>query len=792
VETETGTMRLNRRRFLAQAGGTALLSCAPAWASLPAAADTPTGATEGNESTKVFWKSGAGPGQVAVLAGHGLDRSTISIARLTDEASSAPQGLNNAEQLDRLPWVRAQTVGLANSYAYIEVPQSWQIGQYAVRLQGDDGLKAAFLLNHPEVWWCLGESGKTAPSGSELRIFGQFLELRETPPHVRILDSSGNVHSLAPEKATPYSLTVKLPSNLLSGKATVQVHNGFGGASGWSEPFVLEIERSVEWPSQVYRVTDFGATGDSLHDDTAAFHSALEAADRNHGGVVFVPNGVYRITAQLTMPARVALRGESREHVWLMIPKETTGLNTVIAGTREFAVEELSIVAQSPSRIITAPDVPSMYTGYPPYGDPGKDAAFDVRLHRLRIHHLRYAHRLGESAKDPRRLEDAGPSTIALAGPRISIRDCIVVSPGMPIVLHRISHSRVTGNEFRIGRNGWYGFWGARETLVEGNTFEGQDLEASYGSFANYGDGSGPDISQIYVADNRYLNSFGGEREALTFDSSGAYPWKGGLAAAAANAVTLNADVPDGADDWAGLGCLVTGGRGLGQLRKVLSSKDRTVSVDVPWDVTPDETSTVAIMPFKRDVVVYRNYSQDASVGVQLWGGGYNFIIDGNKTIRSGGFWGSAAEYTDTQTKPATQYFLPLYFTQWLHNEVKEGFVFEQGPDTTNGAVCGLYVRDVLERPDGGVLTFANIIRDNRLHDRAKIVLRYYSDSPYLKQLPAIRHLRRKPWSLATLIEGNTISDSPVGIDIEPGFEGVVLRNNRFIRVTQEIASYSH
>ena len=245
---ETRTMGLDRRRFLAQAGGTALLSCVPAWASLPTAADAPTRATAGNESTKVFWKSGAGPGQVAVLAGHGLDRATISIARLTDEASSAPQGLNNVEQFDRLPWVRALTVGLANSYAYIEVPQSWQIGQYAVRLQGDDGLKAAFLLNHPEVWWCLGESGKTAAPGSELRIFGQFLELDKKPIQVRILESSGHVHSLAAEQANPYSLTVKLPSNLPAGKATVQVHNGFGGAAGWSEPFVLEIERAVGSP----------------------------------------------------------------------------------------------------------------------------------------------------------------------------------------------------------------------------------------------------------------------------------------------------------------------------------------------------------------------------------------------------------------------------------------------------------------------------------------------------------------------------------------------------------------
>jgi hypothetical protein len=117
-------MRLDRRRFIARASGTALLSCAPVWASLPAAADAPTGATKGKESTKVFWKSGAGPGQVAVLAGHGLDRSTISIARLADAALSAPQSLNSVEQFDRLPWVRAQTAGLANSYAYIEVPKT--------------------------------------------------------------------------------------------------------------------------------------------------------------------------------------------------------------------------------------------------------------------------------------------------------------------------------------------------------------------------------------------------------------------------------------------------------------------------------------------------------------------------------------------------------------------------------------------------------------------------------------------------------------------------------------------
>jgi hypothetical protein len=353
----------------------------------------------------------------------------------------------------------------------------------------------------------------------------------------------------------------------------------------------------------------------------------------------------------------------------------------------------------------------------------------------------------------------------------------------MPIILHRISHSRVVGNEFRIGRNGWYGFWGARDSLIEGNIFEGQDLEASYGSFANYGAGSGPDIARLYIADNQYLNSFGDEREAITFDSSGFYPWKGALSGAAADSVTIDIH---GGESWIGSGCLVTGGKGVGQLRKVLAVKDNVISVDAPWTMTPDESSSVAIMPFKTNVVVYRNRSQDTSAGVQLWGGGYNFIIDSNTTIRSGGFWGSAAEYTDAQTNPPNQYFLPLYFTQWLRNKVHDGFIFEQGPDTTNGAVCGLYIRDILEGKSGGILTFGNVIRKNQLHDRTKIVLRYYDKSLDSAQILALRHKRKEPWSVATLIEGNTVSDSHVGTEIEEGFEGVLLRNNHFIRVKQE------
>lgn len=60
-------------------------------------------------------------------------------------------------------------------------------------------------------------------------------------------------------------------------------------------------------PSRV-SVADFGAKGDGVTDDTAAFQSALQAVSE-HGGTVFVPVGNYLIKTHLTIPAYVTLEG---------------------------------------------------------------------------------------------------------------------------------------------------------------------------------------------------------------------------------------------------------------------------------------------------------------------------------------------------------------------------------------------------------------------------------------------------------------------------------------------------
>ena len=59
-----------------------------------------------------------------------------------------------------------------------------------------------------------------------------------------------------------------------------------------------------------YSVTEFGAKGDGITDDTRAFHRALRAMNYYGGGVVFVPEGKYVITEPLEILENITLRGE--------------------------------------------------------------------------------------------------------------------------------------------------------------------------------------------------------------------------------------------------------------------------------------------------------------------------------------------------------------------------------------------------------------------------------------------------------------------------------------------------
>ena len=59
----------------------------------------------------------------------------------------------------------------------------------------------------------------------------------------------------------------------------------------------------------VFCVTDFGAVGDGMFDNTESFNIALKAAYDNGGGIVFVPSGKYLFKGHISIPDSVTLLG---------------------------------------------------------------------------------------------------------------------------------------------------------------------------------------------------------------------------------------------------------------------------------------------------------------------------------------------------------------------------------------------------------------------------------------------------------------------------------------------------
>jgi hypothetical protein len=113
-------------------------------------------------------------------------------------------------------------------------------------------------------------------------------------------------------------------------------------------------ELRQKWPSHrraaktssadFFQVKDFGATGDGNTDDTAAVLKALKKAASNGGGIVYFPQGSYRITEPLTVPSGTELRGAcARQEVRLGYTEVTSLLFEMEAAGEDVAMAPASI-----------------------------------------------------------------------------------------------------------------------------------------------------------------------------------------------------------------------------------------------------------------------------------------------------------------------------------------------------------------------------------------------------------------------------------------------------------------
>jgi hypothetical protein len=97
---------------------------------------------------------------------------------------------------------------------------------------------------------------------------------------------------------------------------------------GVRQPFTGAVARTQHAKNSDYvNVKDFGATGDGATDDTVAIKAAIAYAGIIKG-VVYFPDGNYKISSTLALPSNVSVIGRSRESV--TITKTTSATVTVL------------------------------------------------------------------------------------------------------------------------------------------------------------------------------------------------------------------------------------------------------------------------------------------------------------------------------------------------------------------------------------------------------------------------------------------------------------------------------
>lgn len=216
-----------------------------------------------------------------------------------------------------------------DDYLSFVVPQLFTLGLYAFWIRTGDQVGGPYYVNKATVWW--GEYPEIQPS-SVFRLFGINLKLASGTPTVTFTSGS-SVLSGTVGSGDGYAVSVTAPAGLVAGQSyTVTYSNGFGGSIGaYTLSSVLPVIASaadtlslgVPWSasfaafaSNVYNVkTDVRlpafAVGDGVACDEAALQGAIDKANTDGGGVVYLPSGTYRLCTYpniLTYDVALALK----------------------------------------------------------------------------------------------------------------------------------------------------------------------------------------------------------------------------------------------------------------------------------------------------------------------------------------------------------------------------------------------------------------------------------------------------------------------------------------------------
>lgn len=161
--------------------------------------------------------------------------------------------------------------------------------------------------------------------------------------------------------------SVTIPAILDGAVTTAKLAAGSVTAAAIANGTVTQNKLDFQLGYLNARNPPYGARGDGLADDTAAIQSALNDAGAGGGGIVFLPQGDYRILSHLLVPAQTTLAGTWRAPAAFTQHQGTTLLAVAGAGSTS-GVPFLTLQGDNstlegvtiyyPNQVLTNPPIP--------------------------------------------------------------------------------------------------------------------------------------------------------------------------------------------------------------------------------------------------------------------------------------------------------------------------------------------------------------------------------------------------------------------------------------------------
>lgn len=270
--------------------------------------------------------------------GYGLNQSNIHFfVSLIDDVQDVDYiGFDERIELTKV------NIADDGTYAQLIIPESVSEGPYNLWAIYDDVITNVIHVNRARPQWL---SENLISSGDEVLISGRNLNAEEwnltLQTQVKLKNIQGAEYFGTVNEVNPFAVKFTIDETVPLGEYELfvtndgllwsPVENGdkLAVISNSDDPYELGVAWSGYFnTSNVLDVTDYGACGTDIADDTMALQNAIDIATVS-GGVVYLPDGVYYFE-QLTFKDNVIIKGESKENTRLIYrPDITENISTI-------------------------------------------------------------------------------------------------------------------------------------------------------------------------------------------------------------------------------------------------------------------------------------------------------------------------------------------------------------------------------------------------------------------------------------------------------------------------------